>query len=217
MRLDAESVVRRNTVSGNPEAGMILEGNGNEVSRNRVVENGDAVGVAGDANRVTRNEVVDVLGFPDEPGSGFGILVDGGSDNLLQGNDIRDVAAIGIRLTAFDPDATGFAQGNVVRDNRVERTGLDGILVDATATSRLLKLNRASGADDDGIDVESPTTTLTRNTANRNGDLGIEAVTSVPPGRRRQPGTRQRQPAPVHERLLRVMARRLIPPGDRPA
>jgi parallel beta-helix repeat protein len=141
MRLDAESVVRRNTVSGNPEAGMILEGNGNEVSRNRVVENGDAVVVAGDANRVTRNEVVDVLGFPDEPGSGFGILVDGGSDNLLQGNDIRDVAAIGIRLTAFDPDATGFAQGNVVRDNRVERTGLDGILVDATATSSLLKLN----------------------------------------------------------------------------
>jgi parallel beta-helix repeat protein len=174
--------IEGNSVSGNPEAGVILEGDGNEVSRNRVAENGDAIVVTGDANSVTRNDVVDVLGFPDEPGSGFGILVDGGSDNLVQGNDVRDVAGLGIRVTAFDPDATGFAQGNVVRDNRVARAGVDGILVDETATGSLLKLNRASGADDDGIDVESPTTTLTRNTANRNGDLGIEAVTGVTDG-----------------------------------
>jgi len=167
--------VERNSVSGNPEAGMILEGNGNEVSRNRVVENGDAIVLVGDANSVTRNEVVDVL-------VGFGILVDGGDDNLLQGNDIRDVAANGIRVTAFDPDATGFSQGNLVRDNRVKRTGLDGILVDATATGSLLKLNIAIGAGDDGIDVESPATTLTRNTANRNHDLGIEAVSGVVDG-----------------------------------
>ena len=174
--------VERNSVSGNPEAGMILEGNGNEVSRNRVDKNGDGVVVTGDANSVTYNEVVDVLGFPDEPGSGFGIIIDGGSDNLLRGNEIRDVAAIGIRVTAFDPGATGLSQGNIVRDNRVERAGLDGILIDATATGSLLELNRASAADDDGIDVESPTTTLTRNTAHRNRDLGIEAATGVTDG-----------------------------------
>ena len=96
--------------------------------------NGDAVVVTGDSNSVTRNEVVDVLGFPDDPGSGFGVLIDGGSDNVLEGNDIRDVAGIGIRVTAFDPDATGLAQGNTVRDNRVVHIGLDGIRVDTTAT-----------------------------------------------------------------------------------
>jgi parallel beta-helix repeat protein len=170
-----DSRVERNSVSGNPEAGIILEGNGNEVSRNRLVENGDAVAVTGDANSVTRNKIVNVL-------VGFGIIVDGGSDNLLQGNDIRDVAVDGIRVTAFDPDATGFPQGNVVRENRVERTGQDGILVDATASDTLLERNVAVGAGDDGIDVDSAGTTVTRNLSLRNGDLGIEAVAGITDG-----------------------------------
>lgn len=170
-----ESRVESNSVSGNPEAGVILEGNGNEVSHNRVVENGDAVVVVGDANSVTSNKIVDVL-------VGFGILVDGGNDNLLQGNDIRDVADVGIRVTAFDPDATGFPQGNVVRDNRVERTGEDGILVDTTASETLLERNLAIGAGDDGIDVDSAETTVTRNLSLRNGDLGIEAVSGITDG-----------------------------------
>jgi parallel beta-helix repeat protein len=177
-----DSRVERNSVSDNPEAGIVLEGDGNRISRNRVARNGDAVVVSGDANSVTFNEIEDVLGFPDDPEGGFGILIDGGSRNLLQGNDIRDVASIGIRVTAFDPDATGPSEDNVVRDNRVKRTGLDGIRIDDTATGSLLELNRASGAADDGIDVKSPATTLARNTADRNGDLGIEAVTGVTDG-----------------------------------
>jgi hypothetical protein len=39
--------------------------------------------------------------------------------------------------------------------------------------------NISTGAADDGIDVDSPTTTLGRNIAARNGDLGIEAVAGV--------------------------------------
>jgi hypothetical protein len=85
-------------------------------------------------------------------------------------------------VVAYDPAGTGLARGNVLRGNRVKSTELDGILIDATATGSLLKLNHVIGADDDGIDVESPTTTLTRNAANRNRDLGIEAVPGVVDG-----------------------------------
>ena len=55
-------------------------------------------------------------------------------------------------------------------------------MVEATATDSLLEGNIAIGSDDDGIDVDSSTTTLTRNLGLRNGDLGIEAVPGVTDG-----------------------------------
>ena len=42
-----------------------------------------------------------------------------------------------------------------------------------------LRRNIATGSRDDGFDVESRTTKLSRNRAARNGDLGIEAVRGV--------------------------------------
>ena len=68
-------------------------------------------------------------------------------------------------------------QGNLVRDG-----DLDGILVESTATNSLLEGNIAIGSRDDGIDVDSLTTTLTRNLGLRNGDLGIEAAAGVTDG-----------------------------------
>jgi parallel beta-helix repeat protein len=176
------SRVERNRAWGNPETGIVLEGSGNELSRNRVFENGDNITMTGDDNIVTRNEVDDALGFPDDPVGGFGILLDGGDRNLFQGNDVDGAASNGIRVTAFDPDATGTADNNVIRDNEVERAKLDGILVDEAAPGSLVERNVVLGAGDDGIDVESPTTTLTRNRAKGNGDLGIEAVPGVTDG-----------------------------------
>jgi len=55
----------------------------------------------------------------------------------------------------------------------------NGILVDNGATGTLVVRNRAIGNGDDGIDVDAPATTLTRNIANHNHDLGIEAVPGV--------------------------------------
>ncbi len=46
----------------------------------------------------------------------------------------------------------------------------------------LLKRNVAKGAEDDGFDIGSRSTTLTRNRAVNNGDLGIEAVPGVNDG-----------------------------------
>jgi parallel beta-helix repeat protein len=177
-----DSQIERNSVSGNPETGIVLEGNGNALSRNRVFENGDNLVLIGNDNSVTRNDIADALGVPDDPAGGFGVLIDGGDRNLLQGNDIDGAASNGIRVTAFDPGATGESDDNVIRSNEVERTGLDGILVDETAPGTLVKGNVVVEADDDGIDVESPASTLTGNLALRNGDLGIEAVPGVTDG-----------------------------------
>jgi parallel beta-helix repeat protein len=176
------SRIERNSVSGNPEAGVVLEGSRNELSRNHVFENVDNITMTGDDNIITRNEVDDALGLPDDPVAGFGILLDGGDHNVFQRNDVDGAASNGIRITAFDPDATGTADNNVIRDNEVERAKLDGILVDETAPDSLLERNVVLGAGDDGIDVESPATTLTKNRAKHNGDLGIEAVPGVTDG-----------------------------------
>jgi hypothetical protein len=56
------------------------------------------------------------------------------------------------------------------------------MLIESTAADTLLERNFAGGAGDDGIDVESTTTTLTRDTGNGNHDLGIEAVPGVTDG-----------------------------------
>jgi parallel beta-helix repeat protein len=170
--------IKRNSASGNPEAGVVLEGSGNMLSRNRVFENGDNIVLVGDDNIITRNEVDDALGFPDDPEGGFGILLDHSDRNLLKGNDVDGAASNGIRVTAFD-DTAEPAEDNVIRDNEVEHAQLDGILVDETAPGSLVERNVVSEAGDDGIDVESSATTLTRNTAKRNGDYGIEAVPGV--------------------------------------
>ena len=174
------SRVERNSVSGNPEAGVVLEGSGNELSRNHVFENGDNIAVLGDDNIVTRNEVDDALGFPDDPTGGFGILLVEGNRNLLDDNTVDGAASDGIRIR--HPEAEGTADDNVIRDNEVARAKLDGIVIDEAASGSLVERNVAFGAGDDGIDVESPTTTLTKNRANGNGDLGIEAVAGVTDG-----------------------------------
>jgi parallel beta-helix repeat protein len=174
------SRLERNSVSGNPEAGVVLEGSGNDLSGNHVFGNGDNIAVMGDDNIVTRNEIDDALGFPDDPTGGFGILLVNGDRNLFQGNDVDGAASNGIRVR--HPEETGTADNNVLRDNEVEHTKLDGIAIDAAAPGSLVEHNAVLGAADDGIDVESPTTTLTRNRTDGNGDLGIEAVAGVTDG-----------------------------------
>ena len=53
------SRIERNVMARNPEAGIILEGDGNAITRNRIVGNGDGIAFDGDGNRLTRNRVID--------------------------------------------------------------------------------------------------------------------------------------------------------------
>jgi hypothetical protein len=73
------------------------------------------------------------------------------------------------------PSVTDDSRGNLVRAAVV-----DGIAINpdhvGPVTDTLLDRKITLGAGDDGIDVESSATTLSRNIAKNNGDLGIEAI-----------------------------------------
>jgi parallel beta-helix repeat protein len=190
--------IANNSVSGNTDIGegsegfgIGIEGNDNEVSYNRVHGNADNVGVFGSRNRVTANEITDPVGCtgeqPGELACGHGIQLGGGEGNLLANNRVFGALSDNISVDSFDPDNP--TVGTVVRDNLVRNAGVDGISVGtdvngiaAAVTDTLVLRNTATGAGDDGIDVDSAATTLTRNGAFRNHDLGIEAVPGVTDG-----------------------------------
>lgn len=99
----------------------------------------------------------------------FGIRLADSDRNLVRHNTNDAVEAI---------EMLPGADRNVISQNRITAFE-DGILVWEGARHNRLSGNVASGAADDGIDVNDPTTVLVRNTANNNGDLGIEAVAGV--------------------------------------
>ena len=169
---------------------MIVDGSGNEISRERVSRNGDGIIVSGDGNRVAGNHVSDALGCP-EGGCGFGISVEGGQGNLITRNLVTHGREADIRVADFEAEGGPPAVDNVVSRDLVTNAIVDGVLVQSTATGTLLERNIAVGAGDDGIDVDSAATTLTRNLSLRNADLGHRGRGGRH-RRRRQQGASQR-------------------------
>jgi nitrous oxidase accessory protein NosD len=180
--LDASDIVfERNALSGHTEAGFLIEGSRNVFSRNRLSGNGVGIDVGGDENVITRNHVFD---SPlSEEGGGFGIFVAAGRDNVVARNLVVRSSRAGIRLSLIPEELEGGpgAVNTAVRHNVLRGNG-DGIFVLDTAENTLIEDNLALASGDDGIDVDSPLTTLTGNHALHNGDLGIEAVFGVTDG-----------------------------------
>jgi parallel beta-helix repeat protein len=166
------TVIRGNRMSRNGEAGIILEeSDGFQIRHNRLVRNHDGI-LAGRNDVITRNHVF---------GGGDGIRIEKGHGNLIAHNVIAHTHRAGIRLgPCLGCGGVGGAR-NTVRNNLVRDSRKDGFLVKKDRHSRL-KGNVAKRARDDGFDIESRSATLTRNRANRNGDLGIEAVPGVNDG-----------------------------------
>jgi len=198
----SHSVVKRNRLSGNGTSGVLLAGRSeanqvlqnrikhnvmagiviadadkNVVRENRLRRNGDGILLSGDANQVSRNSVEEAIGCPGG-GCGSGISLQGGAQNIIARNAVRG-ARTGIRVEGL----TASAVSTIVRRNVVVDASLDGIAVNAENAGRvfdtLVARNMARRAGDDGLDVASPTTTITDNVAVHNGDLGIEAVAGV--------------------------------------
>lgn len=128
-------------------------------------------------NLVARNRVID-------PGEG-GIVMTGGSDrNKIVRNEVSGATNLGDRVTigaGLDGSGIGIADSH---DNGIERNTVigntaDGIAVNSGSTGTTITRNSASRNGDDGIHVENPSSTLTANSAFLNGDLGIEAVPGV--------------------------------------
>jgi parallel beta-helix repeat protein len=168
----SRNVIKGNLTSRNRAIGILLEmADRNLVRRNRSVRDGE-IGIyvaPGNRNVIARNRV----SHPRRGDEGRGIEVDGGDHNVIARNSVRGTRDTGISV-GFD-----VVVGNVVRRNRIRGAGKDGVHIDDKARHTLVEGNHAFGAKDDGLDVNNSTTTLTRNEARRNGDLGIEAVFGV--------------------------------------
>jgi large repetitive protein len=167
-----------NRIADHPETGILLDhGNRNEFSHNRLSNDQDGIVVSGDGNTVVGNWLSGPSECQEE--CGFGISLEGGTGNVIEGNIVLRFHQAGIRAASFEEFGGPPTVGNTISGNLVRGATVDGLRVESTATDTLLERNVAIGAGDDGIDVDNAATTLTGNLAFRNGDLGIEAVAGV--------------------------------------
>lgn len=111
---------------------------------------------------------------------GNGIGIEKGRGNLVAGNVVTRTRRASIYLGLKEPAIGGV--NTVVRRNLVRGSGAHGFVVNEADDRSLLRGNVATGAEDDGFDIENASTRLTRNRAVRNADLGIEAVFGVTDG-----------------------------------
>jgi hypothetical protein len=185
------TLIRRNTIASTFFPGST--GFGIQVDQNAVdnrvevnsIDRAGAVSIddSGTRTALSANVAVGQV-FPSEPSTGgiAGIIVrEEASDGRIQANVVRRHAPgfgpdIGAGIQVFGDDMTVIA--NVVS----EIDARDGIRVEPAASGTLLRANVTTRNGDDGIDVESPATTITANLANDNTDLGIEAVAGVTDG-----------------------------------
>jgi parallel beta-helix repeat protein len=166
-----------NQIAHHADAGIVNDHSDDDDIAGNQISGGDGMVVVGDHNRVAANQVSDTTHCADA-GCGHGISFEGGTGNVIEHNTVTNTAEAGINVAAFEPD-TPPAIDNTVQDNDVAGSATDGILVEATATRTLVQRNESSDNADDGIEVDNTDTTLTSNTADANGDLGIEAIAGV--------------------------------------
>lgn len=168
----------------------LVDSDDNVLADNRAA-GGDGIGIG--LNRadhtVLRRNVVSSDGAP----VFISISVINSPDSLLADN--REVAGAGIYVLASDR--------TTVRANQVAGIGVadsddmvvdlnvvtsivgrlfDGIVVSESSSGARVSDNRATGFEDDGIQIDAPGAVVTRNVATDNGDLGIEAVPGVVDG-----------------------------------
>ena len=191
--------LEQNVLTGDQHGILVEESsNDNDVTSNRIFHGGSIeIGHSGD-NRVEGNVLTDPsdgillgeaqrtlvsdnsvtnagVGFPEA--GGFGILLDGADDNLVERNAVTGGNGPAIFVTSLESEGT--SDRNVISHNVTNSRLSDGIFVNGNATATLVERNTANGNGHDGIEVSAAGTTLTRNTADFNHELGIEAVPGV--------------------------------------
>jgi hypothetical protein len=175
-----DDVITDNHSYGNSNSAVVLDdARGIQISGNRLDHSAFGVLVFGDANTIVHNQVTDIVGCPDSADPcGMGIAIAAGADNVVEANSVARTVFDGVAVVAFDPGST--TSGTVVRDNVVRAAQNDdysvGAVGEGTVTGTLLTDDLALGAGDDGFDIHLPGTTLTRDSAFHNADLGIDAV-----------------------------------------
>jgi parallel beta-helix repeat protein len=171
-----DNVIRANRVSGPGTAIILWGGPGPSydptertvIERNSLVGNG--VGIASIFTAQTVIRANEVTGS-----TGDGGILEAGTLTVIEDNTVSESTQLGISIAG---------NNNRAGRNRVTGNGTDGITVAGGTGSAgtVLERNVASGNGDDGIDVNSSSATITRNTADDNADLGIEAEPGVTDG-----------------------------------
>jgi parallel beta-helix repeat protein len=148
--------VRRNVFLNNSLFVVQLDGaNNTDFVANTIGSDGSWVSPGGaQIENSNRNRFVDNKVF----GVSQGFDLRSGADNVFRLNDVSGVPPESPHYIDFVPDGLAIASG---------------------VTGTVLRDNDVRGFDDDGIDVDAPGTRLKRNSANENGDLGIEAVPGI--------------------------------------
>jgi parallel beta-helix repeat protein len=174
--------VRRLSVSGGSYGIALFDSAANRVRRNGAIggaanECDTPTGVAIALFRSDRNLLLGNSGQL----SDFGITLFSSQRNRIQDNEVAPLDSDGnqcVGIALFRSSDDNDIEGNVAANN-----DHDGILVNGRSDGTLVKANVATfNGLDDGIDVNNPDTTIVDNTANGNGDLGIEAVAGVTDG-----------------------------------
>ena len=186
--------IEDNRIGANRRAGILLaDTSASSVERNTVTGNETGISLfdRSNANVVRRNTVaMNATGIAlTFGGTGNRIehnsvsasegaairLAETGSSNQVLRNLVTLSAQEGIRVI---DSAALLVEGNSVYDN-----GSDGIFVDAQDTGGMaIRHNTANHNGDDGIDADTALLTIEQNIAEHNTDLGIEAVAGVTDG-----------------------------------
>jgi nitrous oxidase accessory protein NosD len=180
----SRNIIKGNRFADNPAAAILLDGDDNLVDQNLFLHNGGGIGFGGDRNRVTSNVVLDIPPCTGDEGCGNALQVEGGLDNEISGNLVRRAPG-GIAVQAYGPSlGRTLVSRNVIDGAYRDGIGVDVVDTGNPVTDTVLTRNLVTRSGDDGIDVRSRSTTLRRNGAFHNADLGIEAVAGVTDGGR---------------------------------
>ena len=102
-----------------------------------------------------------------------GIILEGNRNQIVHNRVVHN----SITVTTFSSPA--HAVDNVVRRNVVRRAPRGGIAIDRVVMRTVVRRNHVFRAGGHGILIGNATTTVTRNEARYNHDLGIKAVVGV--------------------------------------
>ena len=180
-----DQAVRDITVTDNRTGVWLSHGRRLVAERVTAAGNGAGINLTNLIDPLVRDNDV----FANGSGAGGGSLIVNGTfvRNHIHDNEFGGLGFVGMRqsrvadnrvsengLYGIVLDDSSFR--NVIESNDADGNGSDGILIAEGGAENVLLGNRANRNGDDGIDVDWRDSTLTRNHAFFNGDLGIEAV-----------------------------------------
>lgn len=197
-------LVEDNTFNNGNGAGVFLSGNDDVVQNNRFNDMGqNAVSIGAFPsnpgpffnNRVIGNQV----NGSGRVGNATSMVVSNGSGTRFEGNTINgrrltpgifvlnSAGTVVSGNTLVNNSSTGVlvrgtSTGTQVIGNQSHQNTFSGITIENGPTSTLVADNSVSGNGGNGIDVRSASTTIARNTATYNANLGIFAVAGVTDG-----------------------------------